>query len=263
MNKIYFSEGTELNIIKKVLLQLDRKKGYKIFLPFSKFVALTNFIMFNQFPNTYEFWIDITNNVDDITGEENCVLYYDFGRNPNTKNIIKAKSILPENKTLVVKVNLNINSKIDIMKIWNYNCDIFFDNDTYDIETVKEIFSFWQSKRHSYNRKILDFELLLSFNLDERTNTYYINNNELQIKNYIDNSFDLNLNTIKEIENKQVVTSNISEQMPIVEAVEQVEVKEETKKFKSSEFISPVFGKDSNRTNDDFLKALKDFRSNL
>ena len=39
--------------------------------------------------------------------------------------------------------------------------------------------------------------------------------------------------------------------------------KEESKKFKSSEFISPIFGKDSNRTNDEFLKDLKDFRSNL
>ena len=32
-------------------------------------------------------------------------------------------------------------------------------------------------------------------------------------------------------------------------------------KFKNSEFISPIFGKDSN--NDDFLKELKNFRNNL
>ena len=31
------------------------------------------------------------------------------------------------------------------------------------------------------------------------------------------------------------------------------EAQEEPKKFKSSEFISPIFGKDSNRTNDEFL----------
>lgn len=51
----------------------------------------------------------------------------------------------------------------------------------------------------------------------------------------------------------------------VKEAIETVEkeVKEETKKFKSSEFISPIFGKDSNKTNDEFLKELKDFRSNL
>lgn len=40
------------------------------------------------------------------------------------------------------------------------------------------------------------------------------------------------------------------------------EVKEETKKFKNSEFISPIFGKDT-KSNDEFLKQLKDFRSNL
>ena len=41
-----------------------------------------------------------------------------------------------------------------------------------------------------------------------------------------------------------------------------LEVKlEEEPKFKNSEFISPIFGKDSN--NDKFLKDLKDFRSNL
>lgn len=45
---------------------------------------------------------------------------------------------------------------------------------------------------------------------------------------------------------------------------ELLDYEEETKptpKFKNSEFISPVFGKDSN--NDDFLKELKDFRNNL
>lgn len=35
----------------------------------------------------------------------------------------------------------------------------------------------------------------------------------------------------------------------------------EPHKFKNSEFISPIFGKDSN--NDNFLKELKDFRNNL
>lgn len=36
----------------------------------------------------------------------------------------------------------------------------------------------------------------------------------------------------------------------------------EKPKFKNSEFISPIFGKDSN-PNDKFLKELKDFRKNL
>lgn len=45
------------------------------------------------------------------------------------------------------------------------------------------------------------------------------------------------------------------------EVVEPPKPSVEQPKFKNSEFISPVFGKDSN--NDDFLKELKDFRSNL
>ncbi len=45
------------------------------------------------------------------------------------------------------------------------------------------------------------------------------------------------------------------------EVVEPPKPSVEQPKFKNSEFISPVFGKDSN--NDDFLKELKDFRRNL
>lgn len=45
--------------------------------------------------------------------------------------------------------------------------------------------------------------------------------------------------------------------------VQEVEVPTQTvkPKFKNSEFISPIFGKTTN--NDEFLKELKDFRSNL
>ena len=45
--------------------------------------------------------------------------------------------------------------------------------------------------------------------------------------------------------------------------VPEVEVPTQTvkPKFKNSEFISPIFGKTTN--NDEFLKELKDFRSNL
>lgn len=42
---------------------------------------------------------------------------------------------------------------------------------------------------------------------------------------------------------------------------EPVEVKPEKPKFKNSEFISPIFGR--TKDNDEFLKELKDFRSNL
>lgn len=49
-----------------------------------------------------------------------------------------------------------------------------------------------------------------------------------------------------------------------IESEVSTEIVEENKtipKFKNSEFISPIFGKDSN--NDNFLKELKDFRNNL
>ena len=70
---------------------------------------------------------------------------------------------------------------------------------------------------------------------------------------------------VNSVETKEENTSesiNLNENVNL--AVEDVnDVREETKKFKSSEFISPIFGKDSNKTNDEFLKELKDFRSNL
>lgn len=47
-----------------------------------------------------------------------------------------------------------------------------------------------------------------------------------------------------------------------IEEVEEVVPQEPVRKFKNSEFISPVFGKDT-KTNDDFLKELKDLRRNL
>lgn len=51
--------------------------------------------------------------------------------------------------------------------------------------------------------------------------------------------------------------------LEVKEEVEEIIKPKETKKFKSSEFISPIFGKDSNKSNDEFLQDLKDFRNNL
>ena len=48
--------------------------------------------------------------------------------------------------------------------------------------------------------------------------------------------------------------------------IETIMPAEEPKKFKTSDFISPIFGKDepvTSESNDDFLAALKSFRSNL
>lgn len=71
----------------------------------------------------------------------------------------------------------------------------------------------------------------------------------------------------EKIVEKPIEKINENVNLEIVEEVKEdkidIEPKEEVKKFKSSEFISPIFGKDSNRTNDDFLKELKDFRNNL
>ncbi len=61
----------------------------------------------------------------------------------------------------------------------------------------------------------------------------------------------LNIEEIEQPDNK--VIDNVNLEIKTEEEKEQ--------KFKNSEFISPVFGKDSN--NDKFLKDLKDFRNNL
>ena len=66
--------------------------------------------------------------------------------------------------------------------------------------------------------------------------------------------------TVKKIESEvpqELLT--IEEDLQSEEIENNEEIKEN--KFKNSEFISPVFGKDSN--NDKFLKDLKDFRNNL
>lgn len=65
----------------------------------------------------------------------------------------------------------------------------------------------------------------------------------------------------EEMVEKQREVNNVN--LEILEDVEEIKPQEEMKKFKSSEFISPVFGKDSNKTNDEFLKELKDFRNSL
>lgn len=80
---------------------------------------------------------------------------------------------------------------------------------------------------------------------------------------------------------ENLVSSIVSKEEPVIEKNAEPELKVETTlntldidpeikdlldekpKFKNSEFISPIFGKDSNKTNDDFLKELKDFRNNL
>lgn len=69
---------------------------------------------------------------------------------------------------------------------------------------------------------------------------------------------------VKQKKEMMGTTSNaVKKAIETVEEKAEEVIPTETKKFKSSEFISPIFGKDSNKTNDDFLKELKDFRSNL
>lgn len=66
--------------------------------------------------------------------------------------------------------------------------------------------------------------------------------------------------------------NQISMESKEIEALEEPEIiedvvntkEDEQKKFKNSEFISPVFGKDKPKeSNDEFLQSLKNFRSNL
>lgn len=59
-------------------------------------------------------------------------------------------------------------------------------------------------------------------------------------------------NVLEEIEEIEDLKEDASEEAAL----------EEKPKFKNSEFISPVFGKDE-KTNDDFLDELKDLRKNL
>lgn len=52
----------------------------------------------------------------------------------------------------------------------------------------------------------------------------------------------------------------VSKPIDVTPVIENMEISEKPK-FKNSEFISPIFGKA--KGNDEFLKELKDFRSNL
>ncbi len=92
-----------------------------------------------------------------------------------------------------------------------------------------------------------------------------INEETPQINNYQENNV---LNNYQE----QSITSNYQEQNILNNYPEEniiknepltIEVEEpiEKKRFKNSEFISPIFGKD--KQDEEFLKELKDFRSNL
>ena len=62
----------------------------------------------------------------------------------------------------------------------------------------------------------------------------------------------------------EIVNNLESEEPSDIDTLEvSTEVTLEDKKFKNSEFISPIFGKDSNKNNEEFLSNLKDFRSTL
>ena len=89
----------------------------------------------------------------------------------------------------------------------------------------------------------------------------------------VNSTKDQNLNRILEqIDSKESITpepiiSQISQEEsltsePVLEIEEpNIQPQKSQPKFKNSEFISPIFGKDNN--NDKFLKDLKDFRNNL
>lgn len=55
----------------------------------------------------------------------------------------------------------------------------------------------------------------------------------------------------------------VTHEEPIVQDVQPILDDPKPRRFRSSEFISPIYGKENNNNNDEFLKELKDFRSNL
>ena len=89
----------------------------------------------------------------------------------------------------------------------------------------------------------------------------------------VNNTKDQSLNQILErLDSKESITpepiiSQITKEEgltsePVLEIEEpNIQPEKSQPKFKNSEFISPIFGKDNN--NDKFLKDLKDFRNNL
>lgn len=67
---------------------------------------------------------------------------------------------------------------------------------------------------------------------------------------------------------RELTKENVKEEIQIEDIEKEETVKEEPKKFKNTEFISPVYGKEApesvmNRKNQEFLNSLKDFRRNL
>ena len=199
MNKIFFKEKTSLQTVKRILLQLNPNNvvGYKVFLPYKIFAKLKNFIN-NYVSNQYEFWVDITDDLDMNFDSNNAIFYYDYGRNPKLTNIIKVKTKMPLQKTMIAKVNLNTNTIKDILKIWNYECDIFIDEDDYSFEKIQEFFSVWKNKRNNYSKKILNFDNL--FNNPNFSNFIFeIEDEKITIKNILNHSFSTE-KTFKEIE---------------------------------------------------------------
>ena len=67
---------------------------------------------------------------------------------------------------------------------------------------------------------------------------------------------------------RELTKEGVKEEIQIEDIEKEETVKEEPKKFKNTEFISPVYGKEApesviNRKNQEFLNSLKDFRRNL
>ncbi len=81
-----------------------------------------------------------------------------------------------------------------------------------------------------------------------------IEDNDQELADLI-NKIQLENHEIIETENDEEIKENLPQATKDLE---------NQKKFKNSEFISPVFGKDKPKeSNDEFLQSLKNFRSNL
>lgn len=159
-----------------------------------------------------------------------CVVIIICGKKRNRKEIMEVEQLLNEpQEELLEEKTPEIESIENVIKELDQNQPRQF---TTTFEQEQE------------EKAIISYQELL--------NTVKQNDESFELEDSID-EINQPIENMEQIENNQALENNeiLIDDKPIQE-----------KKFKNSEFISPVFGKQSNK-NDDFLKALKDFRNNL
>lgn len=104
---------------------------------------------------------------------------------------------------------------------------------------------------------IISYQELVKAVNEKKANSEFKKNNvekeDTSNESILDELIQVEEDIKDENEAEDIISNDILDEKPVVK---------EEKKFKNSEFISPVFGKDKN-SNDDFLNELKDLRKNL